>query len=284
METGEPSRTAIMAATARGLHRLEAATPWVFDDFLALVLVGPSWPEVRAELVAAVSEPLFRATSTMTVTRARYTEDRLAAGRFDQYVLLGAGLDTFAWRRPDALAAGLRVFEVDHPASQAWKLARVEELGLPASERQVFVAVDFEVDTFDAGLDRAGFDWSARTFFSWVGVLPYLTVDATEATLRAVAKSAPGSEILLSYLIAPSLMEDVGRAFLDRFAVLAAGVGEPLQTVLTPEEAEALVRRCGLEVVDHPSRADLHARYYTGRADDVAPITFEQFLVAAVPG
>ena len=132
METGEPSRTAIMAATARGLHRLEAATPWVFDDFLALVLVGPSWPEVRAELVAAVSEPLFRATSTMTVTRARYTEDRLAAGRFDQYVLLGAGLDTFAWRRPDALAAGLRVFEVDHPASQAWKLARVEELGLPA--------------------------------------------------------------------------------------------------------------------------------------------------------
>ena len=148
----------------------------------------------------------------------------------------------------------------------------------------MFVAVDFEVDTFDAGLDRAGFDWSARTFFSWVGVLPYLTVDATEATLRAVAKSAPGSEILLSYLIAPSLMEDVGRAFLDRFAVLAAGVGEPLQTMLTPEEAEALVRRCGLEVVDHPSRADLHARYYTGRADDVAPITFEQFLVAAVPG
>ena len=284
METGEPSRTAIMAATARGLHRLEAATPWVFDDFLALVLVGPSWPEVRAELVAAVSEPLFRATSTMTVTRARYTEDRLAAGRFDQYVLLGAGLDTFAWRRPDALAAGLRVFEVDHPASQAWKLARVEELGLPASERQVFVAVDFEVETLDLALDRAGFDWSGRTFFSWLGVQPYLTVEATEATLRSLAKSHPGSEIVLSYLIAPPLMEDIGRSFYERFNGLAMSVGEPLRIALTPEEAEALVSRCGLEILDHPTRDDVHAAYFAGRADDLAPITFEQFLVAAVPG
>jgi methyltransferase (TIGR00027 family) len=283
MERGEPSRTAMMAATARGLHRLEAAAPWVFDDFLALVLVGPAWRDVRAELVAALTEPLLRTCGTMTVARARCTEERLASTAFDQYVLLGAGLDSFAWRRPDALARGLRVFEVDHPASQAWKLARVAELGLPASDRHVFVPVDFEVETFAVGLDRAGFDWSAPTLFSWLGVLPYLTVEAIEGTLRSIAKCAPGSEIALTYLIDRRLMEDVGREFYERFNRLATGVGEPLQTVLTPAEAEALVRRCGLEVVDHPTRDDVNARYFTGRSDDLSAITFEQFLTARVP-
>jgi methyltransferase (TIGR00027 family) len=284
MEGGEPSRTAIMAATVRGLHRLEVATPWVFDDFLALVLVGPAWRDVRAQLSKGLSEPLLRTVITMAVTRARYTEERLAAGGFDQYVLLGAGLDSFAWRRPDALGGGLRVFEVDHPASQAWKLARVDELGLPSSDRHVFVPVDFEVETLADGLDRAGFDWSGRTFFSWLGVVPYLTVEAIEATLRSLAKSAPGSEIVVTYLIDPPLMEEVGRTFLDRFSGLASSVGEPLRTSLTPEDAETLVRRCGLEVVDHPSRDDIHASYFAGRSDDVAPITFEQFLTASVSG
>jgi methyltransferase (TIGR00027 family) len=284
MDGGEPSRTAMMAATARGLHRLEVATPWVFDDFLALVLVGPAWHDIRAQLSEALSDPLLRVVCTMVVTRTRYTEERLAAGAFDQYVLLGAGLDSFAWRRPDAPAGGLRVFEVDHPASQAWKLARVAELGLPSSERHIFVPVDFEVETLSVGLDRAGFDWSGRTFFSWLGVLPYLTVEAIEATLRSVAKSAPGSEIALSYLMALPLMEDTGRSFYERFNGLASSVGEPIRIAHTPEEAEALVSRCGLEIVDHPTRDDVCAAYFAGRADELAPITFEQLLTARVPG
>jgi methyltransferase (TIGR00027 family) len=283
MDNDRPSRTAMMAATARGLHRLEAPQPWVFDDPFALVLQGPAWGGVRDELVEALTEPLLRATSALVVARGRYTEERLAAGRFAQYVLLGAGLDTFAWRRPDLLAGGLRLFEVDHPASQAWKRARVAELGLPVHERHTFVAVDFETDTFAAGLDRGGFDWSAPTLFCWVGVLPYLTVPAVEATLRAIGKAAPGSEIVLSYLIDRALMEDVGRDFIGRFARLAARHGEPFRTELRPEEAETLVRRCGLEVVDHPTRADVHDRYFTGRADGLAPITCEQYLTAAVP-
>lgn len=273
----------MMAATARGLHRLEVAPPWILDDQLALVLVGPAWPDVRAELVDALSEPLLRTTGTMTVVRARYTEDRLAGGGFEQYVLLGAGLDSFGWRRPDALAAGLRLFEVDHPASQAWKLGRVAELGLPSSDRHLFVPVDFEAETVADGLDRVGFDWSQRTLFSWLGVVPYLTVDAIEATLRSLAKSAPGSQIVVSYLIAEPFMEDTGRAMLDRFGRLAAGVGEPFHTAFTPEEAEACVRRCGLEVVDHPTRDDVEARYFAGRSDGLTPITFEQLLTATVP-
>lgn len=284
MEGGEPSRTAMMAATARGLHRLEAATPWVFDDHLAFVLVGPAWRDIRDELITALSEPLLRATTAMVVARSRHTEDRLSEGAFDQYVLLGAGLDSFAWRRPDALAGGLRVFEVDHPASQAWKLDRVASLGLPASDRHVFAPIDFEVETLPVALDRVGFDWSARTLFSWLGVMPYLTSDAIETTLRSLTKCAAGSEIALSYMIAPPLMDEIGQAFYERFSGVAAGVGEPFHTTHTPEEAEAVVRRCGLDVADHPTRDDVHARYFAGRTDDLAPITFEQLLTASVPG
>jgi len=272
----------MMAATCRGLHRLQVRPPWVFDDYLALVLVGPGWPGIRDELIDVLSETLFWITSAMTVTRARSTEERLAAGAFDQYVLLGAGLDSFAWRRPDALTAGLRVFEVDHPASQAWKLARVAELGLPTSDRHVFAPLDFEVETVATGLDRVGFDWTKPAFFSWLGVVPYLTVDAIEATLRSLAKAAPGSEIALTYLIDESRMEEIGLTMLDRFGGLAASVGEPFHTMWKPDEAEACVRRCGLEVVDHPSRDEIHARYFAARADGLAPITFEQFLVVAV--
>jgi methyltransferase (TIGR00027 family) len=282
MEGGEPSRTAMMAATARGLHRLEVAPPWIFDDALALVLVGPVWRRLRDDLVEALTEALLRSTSAMTVTRARYTEERLAGGHFDQYVLVGAGLDSFGWRRPDVLAAGLRLFEVDHPASQAWKLARIDALGLPTSDRHVFVPVDFEAETLAGGLDRAGFDWSKPTLFSWLGVLPYLTIDAVEATLRSLATAAAGSEVVLSYLIAESFMEDTGRAMLERFGRVAAAVGEPFQTVLTPTEAEACVKRCGLAVMDHPSRDDVEERYFAGRTDGLAPITFEQLMVAAV--
>jgi methyltransferase (TIGR00027 family) len=282
MEAGEPSRTAMMAAVGRGLHRLEAAAPWVFDDSLALVLVGPTWPMIRAGLVEALSEPLLWATSGMTVLRARYTEERLIAGAFDQYVLLGAGLDSFAWRRPDLLAAGLTVIEVDHPASQAWKLARAAELGLPSSDRHVFVPVDFEVESLADGLDRAGFDWSKRTFFSWLGVVPYLTVDAIEATLRSLAKSAAGSEIVLTYGIAEPFQDDVGRMMFDRFGRLAAAVGEPLQTFFAPDEAEACAARCGLAVLDHPTPDDIRARFLAGRTDGLTAVSFEIYLAVGV--
>jgi len=272
----------MMAATSRGIHRLEVARPWVFDDPLALVMVGPAWPEIRAEMAAAFGEDLLRTTAAMLLVRSRFAETRLDAGRFAQYVLLGAGLDSFAWRHPDRLAAGLSVFEVDHPASQAWKLARVAELGLPHRDRHVFAPVDFEVETVADGLDRVGFDWSKRTLFSWLGVVPYLTIEAIEATLRSLAKTPSGSEVVISYLIAEALMEDLGRLCLDRFGRLAADVGEPFKTAFTPGEAEALARRCGFTVADHPTRDDVAARYFTGRADGLAPITFEQLLVVAV--
>src|SRR5690349_15811725 len=181
-----PSRTAMIAAVGRGGLRLEEMPPWVLDDAFAWLLVGPSWQELREGPASLLPGQLVREASAAVCTRSRYAEDRLAAGDFAQYVILGAGLDSFAWRRPDLLRS-LRVFEVDHPASQAWKLERVRELALPLSDSQVFVPVDFEAEPLQDALRTAGFDWGQPALFAWTGVAPYLTAQALESTLRSIA-------------------------------------------------------------------------------------------------
>ncbi len=155
-----PSRTAMFAAVSRGLFRVEETPPWVLDDALALVLVGPVWQELRDQVNPLFPGQVVRESRAAVCARSRYAEDRLAAGAFTQYVILGAGLDSFAWRRPDLLRS-VRVFEVDHPASQAWKLERVGDLALPLSDSQVFVPADFEAEPLRDALRAAGFDWGA---------------------------------------------------------------------------------------------------------------------------
>src|ERR1700742_255976 len=124
-----PSRTAMFAAISRGLFRRDTASPWVLDDVLALVLVGPVWQQLRDQFDPLFPGPVRREARAAVCTRSRYAEDRLAAGAFGQYVILGAGLDSFAWRRPGLLGS-LEGFEVDQPPSQAWKLQRGREVGL----------------------------------------------------------------------------------------------------------------------------------------------------------
>ena len=181
----------MLAAVARGLLRLEATPPWVLDDAFALVLVGPVWQELRGELSSLFPGQVIREIVAAVCTRSRYAEDRLAAGAFAQYVILGAGLDSFAWRRPDLLRS-FKVFEVDHPASQAWKLERVRDLALPLNDSQVFVPVDFEAKPLRDALRTAGFDWGQPALFSWTGVAPYLTAQAIESALRTIAGAAAG--------------------------------------------------------------------------------------------
>jgi methyltransferase (TIGR00027 family) len=233
----------MFAAVSRGLFRLETASPWVLDDVLALVLVGPVWQQLRDQFDPLFPGPVRREARAAVCTRSRYAEDRLAAGAFTQYVILGAGLDSFAWRRPDLLGS-LTVFEVDHPASQAWKLERVRELGLPLSASQVFVPADFEAEPVQDVLGAAGFDWAQPAMFCWTGVAPYLTAQAIESTLRTIAA--------------------------------AAQPGWPVS------EIERLISRCGLKVVDHPARADLQQRYFAGRTDGLRPYTFETLVAARV--
>ncbi|WP_067713620.1 class I SAM-dependent methyltransferase [Nocardia yamanashiensis] len=276
-----PSRTAMFAAVSRGLFRLETASPWVLDDVLALVLVGPVWQELRDRF-----EPLFpgwvvREARAAVCTRSRYAEDRLVAGGFTQYVILGAGLDSFAWRRPDLLGP-MTVFEVDHPASQAWKIERVSELGLPLSASQVFVPVDFEAGTVQEALGAAGFDWAQPAMFCWTGVAPYLTARAIESTLQMIAAAAPGSEVVFSYLAEDAALDDAGAEYAHIYRPIAASVGEPLQPGWPVTEIESLVARCGLKVVDHPTRADLQQRYFADRTDGLRPYTFETLMAARI--
>jgi methyltransferase (TIGR00027 family) len=271
----------MLAAVARGLFRMEAAQPWVLDDALALVLVGPAWQELRRGPVSLFPAEVAREVFAGVCTRSRYAEDRLAAGTFPQYVILGAGLDSFAWRRPDLLRS-LRVFEVDHPASQAWKLERVRDLALPLSDSQVFVPVDFETEPVQDALRTAGFDWGQPALFSWTGVAPYLTAQAIASTLRTIARTAAGSEVVFSYRAEEAVLDDVGREFVRIYAPLAASLGEPLQPGWPVIEIERLISGSGLKVVDHPARADLQERYFANRTDGFRPFTAESLVTARV--
>jgi len=276
-----PSRTAALAAVARGLIRMEATPPWVLDDPFALVLVGPAWQELHDKVTPLFPTNVARETFAAICTRSRYAEDRLAAGAFTQYVILGAGLDSFAWRRPDLLRS-VRVFEVDHPASQAWKLERVSDLALPLSDSHVFVPIDFEAEVLGDALCTAGFDRGQPALFSWTGVAPYLTAPAIESTLRTVAEAAAGSEVVFSYRAEEPELDDVGREFIRIYAPLAASLGEPLQPGWPVIEIERLISRSGLKVVDHPSRADLQERYFAGRTDGLRPYNVETLVTARV--
>jgi len=277
----EPSRTAMLAAVARGRLRLEETPPWVLDDAFALVLVGPVWQELRERLASLLPGQVIRETSAAVCTRTRYAEDRLAAGAFTQYVILGAGLDSFAWRRPDLLRS-LRVFEVDHPASQAWKLERVSALALPLNDSQVFVPVNFEAESLQDALRTEGFDRGQPTLFSWTGVAPYLTAPAIASTLRTIAGAAAGSEVVLSYRAEDSVLDDAGKEFVRIYAPLAASLGEPLQPGWPVIEIERLISQSGLKVVDHPARADLQNRYFTDRTDGLRPYNAETLVTARV--
>jgi len=278
-----PSRTAILAAVARGRHALEDPAPWVLDDPIALEFVGPTWRAIAAAGDARNSSELGRQIRVSLALRSRYAEDRLELSDFRQYVLLGAGLDSFCWRRPELLGP-LRLFEVDHPASQAWKCERMGELGLEPSEHQVFVPVDFEVESLDAGLDTVGFAWDQPTLFSWLGVVPYLTMNAVDTTLRTIAACGPGSEVVLEYGLTRHYLDEYGREFESGFSPVASRLGEPLHAGVrwSPEEAEQVVQSCGLRVEDHPNREDLVGRYLAGREDGLQPWSVTGLMTACV--
>jgi len=275
MEADRASRSAMSAAVARGVHRLEDEPPWIFDDPFALTLVGPGW-EAFAESGAQLAMPPCRARAGVVV-RSRYPEDQLAARTCAQYVILGAGLDTFAWRRPD-LVRRMRVFEVDHPATQAWKRERASLLALPADERHVYVPVDFATEDLATRLSAAGFDWSRPAFFSWVGTTMYLERSAIETTLRLVARCTPGSAMVLSYNPHEDLLDGDSLEFLAAVRRLVGGMGEPLRSFFAPVEIEALIARAGLVVCDHPTTEDLTARYCAGRSDGLRPFAVERLI------
>ena len=277
-----PSSTAIVAAVIRGQHRVCDDFPWVLDDPFALLFVGSAREQIEALLDSLFTEGQQRKMRTAVTTRSRYAEDRLVGGAFTQYVALGAGFDSLPWRRPDLLGR-LTMFEVDHPASQAWKRERVEDLGLPKSPRHVFVPVDFEVESLRTGLDAAGFDWAEPTLFSWLGVVMYLTDEAVETTLRTIATCGAGSEVVFTYRAEDCVLDEVDRELVETLEPQAAQFGEPFQPGRSPRDIEALVTGCGLRMEALPTRAEIVERYLADRADGLVPWSAEALAVASVP-
>jgi methyltransferase (TIGR00027 family) len=279
MDMAKASATAADVAVARGAHRLHDQPPWVIDDPFALRLVGPRWADVQAANEAALPTVAVRQGRASVVARSRYAEDRLVSGGYRQYVILGAGLDSFAWRRAD-LVGWLRLFEVDHPASQAWKRGRIAELGLPVRDGHVFAAVDFEAESLADGLDRAGLDWSQPTFFSWLGVTLYLTAEAIQATLGCVNACGSGSEIVVSYDVPDAFLDHAAREMVEIEARLVASAGEPYITKMSPAQVEAVIVAAGLKVVEHLTPQAMVDRYFAGRSDGLRPSTAERLIAA----
>jgi methyltransferase (TIGR00027 family) len=180
----------MMAACARGWHLFNHGPRAVLADWLAWPLVGSEAEDLMAGIREAFGD-VVGLLATWVAARSRFVEDWLTASGADQYVILGAGLDSFAWRQ----RGGVRVFEVDHPATQAWKRSRLQALGASAPSELIWVPIDFEVESVADGLDRAGFG-AGTTFISWLGVVPYLSPDAIGATLlaRRVVR-APGGDV-----------------------------------------------------------------------------------------
>ncbi|MFY9935129.1 MAG: class I SAM-dependent methyltransferase [Streptosporangiaceae bacterium] len=280
MAEEQPDNTALRTALWRALHLEVDAPPHVLEDRVGLELVAPEagWrdrPDMDPRATAG-----FRAS---IVARARYIEDvveQAASHGGVQYVILGAGLDSFAQRRTD-LAGRVRVFEVDQPGTQEWKRRRLAELGYAVPDWLRFVPSDFEVaDGWRKELLATGFDPAVPAVVASTGVSMYLTKEATAATLREIAALAPGTTLVMSFLLPLELLAAQDRPGLEISQRGAAAAGTPFRSFFTPEEIVALAREAGFTDARHVSSAEVNARYFRERPDGLHLPTGEDLLVA----
>ena len=280
--TVEPENTAVRVALWRALHVQADPPPHVFEDEVGLKLVAPDDGWQKRPDMSPFTRP-FRAS---IVARARFIEDLVAervARGVGQYVILGAGLDTFAQRRPE-LAAHLLVFEIDQPGPQAWKRQRLADLGFGLPSFLRLVPVDFEGgDAWWERLAASGFDPKRPALVTSAGVSMYLTKDAITATLRQVAALAPGSTLAMSFMLPIEMADPEVRPGIEQAARGARANGTPFISFFTPAEMLALASEAGFREVQHVSADALAERYFADRSDGLRPPSnSEELLVASV--
>jgi methyltransferase (TIGR00027 family) len=266
MQHGGASRTALGAAAHRAVHQI-VDRPRIFEDELAVPILGDDGAELLKQRLAEPSR--FSGLRALIAVRSRIAGDALEAGiarGVRQYVVLGAGLDTSAYRRP-TLADGLQIFEVDHAATQEWKRGRLAAVGIAACRSPIYVPVDFERAELGAALDAAGFRFDAPAIFAWLGVLPYLERPAIRATSTLIG-GAPGKmEIILDYAEPPSTLSEARRAAFDRVSQRVAAIGEPWRSFFTQAEMETELQGAGFVGIEDLDAAALTARYCSHRDD-----------------
>jgi methyltransferase (TIGR00027 family) len=266
MQQGQPSRTALGAAYHRAAHQvLERGA--IFADPLALRILGA---EAGAALSEAKNDPSRRMMRLFIAVRTRFAEDSLSAAfarGVRQLVVLGAGLDTYAYR--SNLGESLHIFEVDHPVTQAWKRQRLAETAIEIPHALTFAPVDFEQQSLAAGLAAVGFDPAEQTFFTWLGVVPYLTEAAVFSTLSFIANLPGGAHVVFDYGNPPaqSFDRDGYAAFRERLAARVASVGESLKSHFQTDVLHAKLVALGFREVEDLGQSLIQKRYFRSQGD-----------------
>jgi methyltransferase (TIGR00027 family) len=261
LRQGKPSITAQGAAEGRAAHQL-LDRPLIFEDRLALRILGKEGEAKLRSDLANHQAPLMRALRGQFVGRSRYAEDALAAavgGGTRQYVVLGAGLDTYAYRHT---GSAVRVFEVDHPATQAWKRERLAEVGIDVPTSLSFAPFDFGVQGLPDGLSKAGFDKREPTFVACLGVSYYLQAEAFHETLRWVASLAGSSELAFDFMPPQAQLSAQGRAAFEQVAAMVASHGEPVRSSFEPRQLSDRMLRLGFREAEVMTADEVNARSF----------------------
>ncbi|MFD1986640.1 SAM-dependent methyltransferase [Mesorhizobium newzealandense] len=255
MEDASPSQTALRVARLRALHQISPQAA-LFRDPYAIAILGEGGP---ADQQLAQEDTHGRRMRLFVAARARFAEDWLAAAvrrGVRQLVVLGAGLDTFSLRNP---YPDLAVFEVDHPATQAWKRRCIADAGLAEPPATTFVPVNFERQRLAEELASAGLKSTEPSFFMWLGVVPYLTKDAIHSTLSYIA-GTPGSEVVFDYSEPSEHRDAAGQAALAFYAARVAALGEPWISFFVPGELAKSLRHLGFDEIEDLESGDIAAR------------------------
>src|SRR5262249_30725707 len=286
MDEERPSVTAEGAAVMRALHQTHDAEPKILNDPISTLLVDTrsDFYRSRLELLARLPELTKLRLKAGFVRRSRYAEDCLAESFTNgvrQYAVLGAGLDTFAYRQP-FWADSLRIFEVDHPATQRWKRRLLREASISVPNNVSFVPVDFERVSLETALSQAGMDFGAATFFSLLGVSQYLTEAALDQTLGVVLAAPARSEIVFSFVTSDQGLpaDDVvlAKAFIAQFAA----IGEPWLSRFFPEQLVGKLRDMGFSKVFHLAPEQANQLYFQNRRDGLNAPLLEQMMKVTV--
>ena len=275
----EPDNTAVRTALWRALHVQIDPPPHIIEDEIGLKLVAPAdeWQQ-RPDMSPDFTKRLRAAM----VARGRFIEDLVIEQSglgVEQYIILGAGLDTFAQRRP-GIASSLQVFEIDQPDTQTWKQQRLSSLGFGVPDWLHFVSVDFEKSSWWEQLVRAGFDAGRPAVIACTGVSLYLTKNAIIDTLRRTAKLAPGSTLAMTFYLPLHLIEEEDKALQQIAEKGAAAAGTPFISFFAPDDALVMAGDAGFTTANIITARDLANRYFSGRADGLSPASGEYFLVA----
>lgn len=266
MEKHAASATSLGVASLRAAHQLIDNEPLLLKDPVILQLMGPIWSRRVRENPAAYERPELKHLRSHVVLRSRFAEDQLQIAwenGIRQYLILGAGLDTFSWRQPAGLQS-LQIFELDHPATQAQKLQDIGQLGLALPENVHFIPADLESMALQEVLDQHGFDASQPSFISWLGVMVYLSMEAIDEVLEMVCKLPAGSRIVFTFSQRREQNEQP-----DSLGARAAALGEPWKTFFNPEELRARLLDHGFSEVSFLEPADAARLYYQDRTDDL---------------